>query len=374
MTIRIFARVNRGTDSVEYMLDTDGGTLLTPEEFPPAGEVILLVPIEDVLTVPVTIPSRQARKIRQALPYMLEELLFAPLESVHIAILGRTEPNTVHVAAVAHERMRAWAGLFKDMGLTLRAMLPDALLLPLPGTRLAMHVDTSADRVLVRLGPAQGFGCAPAALANFLKASGAESRELEECSGSLLSLAREEYGRDAAGYERMNLLQGAYSVNGKKQGLREWLVPLAIAVSLVLVAQVGFNLISGYVLGERARELQREATALYQELFPADTRIVNIRTQMQGHLAAQAPAPSSRASFQHLLVEIAGGLTEGMEIQRLRYDANSGQLDVDVKAANYAEFDAMQKALDGRGLELKISSASQEGDGILGRLNISARG
>src|SRR5205809_607323 len=51
-----------------------------------AGETWVLVPGELVTLTAVNIPSRQLRQIKQALPYMVEELIADNIEEVHLAL------------------------------------------------------------------------------------------------------------------------------------------------------------------------------------------------------------------------------------------------------------------------------------------------
>src|SRR5690348_11441902 len=50
------------------------------------GETLVLVPGGLVFLTAARIPSRQVRQIKQALPYMVEELIADNIEDVHLAI------------------------------------------------------------------------------------------------------------------------------------------------------------------------------------------------------------------------------------------------------------------------------------------------
>src|SRR5690606_6416349 len=81
-----------------------------------------------------------------------------------------------------------------------------------------------------------------------------------------------------------NLAQGAFARREPSGPWQRWR-PRAALLGLWLVLQWGFNLAQGWHLqreGERYAEASRE---LYRELFPGDSKLINLRAQFDQHLA-----------------------------------------------------------------------------------------
>ena len=72
------------------------------------GEVVVLVPGEQVLLTAAAVPSRQQRQIVQAVPNVVEEQLALDIDDCHFAIGDRNEAGEVSVAVVSLEDMYRW--------------------------------------------------------------------------------------------------------------------------------------------------------------------------------------------------------------------------------------------------------------------------
>src|SRR5690554_4677655 len=93
--------------------------------------LIALIPGDEALFCFADIPAKQARYIRQALPFAVEEQLAQDVDTVHLA-LGNVSDDGYRVAAIDHQRMALWRETFLDWeGAELEAIFPDAALVPL---------------------------------------------------------------------------------------------------------------------------------------------------------------------------------------------------------------------------------------------------
>ncbi|MEO5561240.1 MAG: type II secretion system protein GspL, partial [Dokdonella sp.] len=71
------------------------------------GEIVVLVPAEDVLLTEVKLSARNRAQLLQALPYAIEEQLLGSIEEQHFAA-AQGSGDTFGAAVVAKEKMRAW--------------------------------------------------------------------------------------------------------------------------------------------------------------------------------------------------------------------------------------------------------------------------
>src|SRR5690606_13399098 len=105
------------------------------------------------------------------------------------------------------------------------------------------------------------------------------------------------------------------------------------------------------------------------ELFPADTRIVNLRAQFDDHLARSSGA---QVGFMHLLERAASAVADGtpVTVDRLDYNHTRGDLALEVRAADFAALEQLRQRLNEQGQSVQLGSASRDGDAVSARVVI----
>src|SRR5262249_9389650 len=98
------------------------------------ADTTILVPAQDVLLTLAKLPKLSLRKLRQALPYALEENLLEDITQLHFAIGHRQPDGMLPVAIVAKQKMRQWLDLLDSLNITPARLLPLTLALPLRET------------------------------------------------------------------------------------------------------------------------------------------------------------------------------------------------------------------------------------------------
>lgn len=346
--------------------------------------IVLFVPARDVRLTSVTVPARQAQKILQAAPYVLEDQLAEDVDTLHFAIgpdAHRRRPDEPHpVAIVARERMEAWLAPLRAVGLRADAVIPETLGLPPPeDDRWVGLVD--AGRATVRSSAFGGFSCALDDLPAYLQIADPEAR----ASLRLFVTRNVEYDFSRAGRPAellpgnpgvlevlvrhwrpetsINLLQGTYS---EKEDWRRLAQPWRLAAGLAaawigaaLVAEAAQALRTGHAL----RELEAANVARYQSLFPAETRIVDLGAQARQQLEALRSG-SARAPLFALLDTVAGALaaTPGLTLQALQF--REGALYLSLTGSDLATLEALRAWYGARRdalLHVEAANAGSEG-------------
>jgi len=99
----------------------------------------------DVLTSQAELPAASQTRLRQIVPFSLEEALADDVEHVAFAIGARLPSGTTQIAAVATERMDAWLAQLRAAGLAPQALcseadgvpdIPNTLVLVIEGARI----------------------------------------------------------------------------------------------------------------------------------------------------------------------------------------------------------------------------------------------
>lgn len=364
------------------------------------GKTLVLVPGELVLLTSVRIPSRQMRQIKQALPYMVEELIADNIEDVHLALPDlRLEQNAaMPVAVVRHHLLINWLDQLYQHAIKPDWLCPDTLVVPwrlhsrsffVAGERIIFRSEQFEAQVffktqtaaylqlLRRQFAADELGAVP----RYAVASGAESAsdaqalqqviavefgvdvDLAEYTESSDEVLATEALREHEGL--INLLQGGYAVQ-YQGGATQWLRTFKV-VAAALVIYVGITAASGLWYTWRARTVEQQTFSLYRELFPQERRVVSPKKQMLAHLggsvATSSPLP--------LLTKTALGLRNNtLQLDELRYSQQHNDVQLQLRTPTLDMLDKIKQQLGGVGLQVDITSAAQRGQETIGRLHV----
>lgn len=372
--------------------------------------LIGLIPGDEAIFCFADIPARQARFVRQALPFAVEEQLAQDIDGVHLA-LGQHRDNGFHVAAIDHQRMAHWVGLFSDWdGAQLDAIYPDAILLPLNeqdwaicldgdlallastrGEWLRMRIDNlnifaqtlalpPEDEVVAEVrvrvfGTREDFDRNPR-LWEQLRESPRLSFSQQILEVTPLELLAQSHHQHLC--EPINLCQGSYSPSADQGGAwRPWKPAIAVACLWFLLltgSQVGL----GYYHEQQATALEQQAMAIYRSAFPDDSRTHsgNVRRVVEGQLR-QLREGGSDAGFLALMQQAGqqyskvDGNSGTLRFNSVNYSRSRGELIVDVRADSYDKLNALRTGITQQGLEASIGSVVNDSDGARGRLTVS---
>ncbi|MCK7543097.1 type II secretion system protein GspL [Marinobacter bryozoorum] len=368
-----------------------------------------LVPGDEALFCFADIPAKQARFIRQALPFAVEEQLAQDVDTVHLALGGLTGDG-YRVAAIDQQRMALWREGFLDWeGIELEAIYPDAALVPLKehdwaiclgedaallasrrgewmtmkAENLAVFAQTlavpSADEVaaevqVVVYGTESAFAANEPAL-SALAGTSRLSVHREPMEGNITELLASAHYHHAT--DPINLCQGSYAP-GQAGGsaLTAWRPAIAIAAAW-LVLLVGAKLGMGYYHQQQATALEEQAMAIYRQAFPDDRRASprNVRRIIEGQLRV-AGQQGGDAGFLPLMKHTGqqySRLTGGQSVlfNSVNYTSSRGELVVDVRADSYERLNALRSGIADQGLDASIGSVVNDSDGTRARLTVS---
>lgn len=370
------------------------------------GETLGLIPGELVLLASVRIPSQQMRQIKQALPYMVEELIAEDIEDVHLALPDfKLEQNgAMPVAVVRHHLLIDWLDQLYQHGIKPDWLCPDSLAVPWRlhsrsffvsgervifrserfGAQVFFQTQTAAYLQLLRrqfavdeLGAVPrysvGSGVESAAAARALQQAIAaefgvevDLAEYTESSDEVLAAeALRERSALKGTSALINLLQGGYAVQRQGDGA-QWLRTIKFAAA-ALAIYIGVTAASGMWYSWRARALEQQTLSFYHELFPQERRVVSPKKQMLAHMGGSAVTISPLP----LLTKTALGLRNNtMQLDELRYSQQNDDLQLQLRTPTLESLDKIKQQLSGVGLQVDITSAAQRGQETLGRLHL----
>ncbi|WP_043818839.1 GspL family type II secretion system protein ExeL [Aeromonas veronii] len=320
--------------------------------------VVTLVPGSDLIFRRVTLPGRYNRQSAAALPYLLEEQIASDVDELHLVVLAH-EGQQVDLMAVDRQKMAEWLGWLDAAGLKTLQLLPDVLALPQAAD--GWSALQLGSEWLVRQSPCQGIVADEPLLAILLAteaepitihshtplpAIAAANWQAAEPELPMLLLAK------GALTCRANLLTGPY--RPQTEYARYWLQwrKVVITAGLLLLVALSQRGVQLYQLTEQDKALKAEIRAVYTRIFPGESRIVNVRSQMNQHLQQMGQAPQNGVLL--MLTELAPTFAEvpGLKPQVMRFDASRRELRLQVTAPGFAEIERFRE-LAGKQFEVQ---------------------
>ncbi|HEU0195849.1 MAG TPA: type II secretion system protein GspL [Nevskiaceae bacterium] len=355
--------------------------------------VVLFVPGGAVHLANAQVPTRQASKVLQAIPYELEDQLAEDVETLHFAIGAREADGSYPVAVVARGEMDQWLAPLRKHGADVDAVVPETLCLPPPLSDGGWPVLVEPDQVTVRSGAYAGFSCTREDLPVFL-----EIAEHGNGPQALRALLCDAVGGDfdvpghrvelLPGYRdplqaliqhyapatSLNLLQGAYSRHESLQRLwRPWRLAAALLVAVFAVAWLT-NLIGAVRLGEAATAQQAHNVQRFHQLFPNQPTSLALALAIQQVAATHGSGDGAAGNLLQLLKPTAEALDtmHGFTVQEIQYRDHA--LYAQLSGTQLQSLDKLRDWFAAhKQVRLHVENANATGNDVQVNIKVSAR-
>jgi len=312
----------------------------------------LFIPGEWLSIHTTELPRGGRKQAEKLLPALLEEDVGENIDALHFALLAFEEEQAI-VAVIAQQKMQQIAAWMQASDIRSRTLLPDWMALPC-GT---LHIN--AHRCQFRATPWHGWSCSLALAPVFLAAQLQHYQQPVEvfCDETLPpSLAPLLTGKDAitlhrqfvprAGTFTASLLSGAWKLRAdyRLQWQRWRKVMLAIGAGfLLLTVERGLSLWS---VSSQVQQSQQRVVKKFQQLFPAQKRIVNLRAQVNTALrnSSQQPADEELITLLPLVASSLAAMQQ-TDMVGLQLDQQQQSLLLQLRVPAYNYFQALHNAL-----------------------------
>lgn len=341
----------------------------------------VLVPASAMTLTSVNLPEKGQRQALKALPFMLEESIADDVDAMHFTV-GPRNGDALSVVAVAHEQMQTWLSCLADAGLKVKRIVPDCLALPLQECQWAAM--RFGNELLLRTGLGTGHSLPLPWLPVAMKQLTAQAEELSVASYSEMQLDGVELKPQpldlpmlvlARGilHAPINLLSGVYTPKREySKHLLQWknaAIVLAVAIVLSLVNK---GLTIHQVNGQIA-DLKAQSEAIYQQVVPGNTRIVNLRSQMESQLRS-LQGQGSGAEFFSMLAGLQDAFKQVPELKpnSLRFESARNEIRMQVTAKNYAQIEKF-KEIVGRRFQMDGGTINSGEDQVTSTLTLRSK-
>ncbi len=349
------------------------------------ASLLVLVPGRDVSIARVALPSGSRQRLRQALPFALEEQLVEDVDHYHFALGSKLDDGAWLAAAVARDRMASWMDELAEAGLNPDALLPEPLLLPQPAGEDQANVLLDADRALVRVGAAQAFEADLSDLdvllslqANLatIHVADPDGRWSSPASLSRKLLELGPWPQDAAGalkVPELNLLQGQWQGRGdaaaKIGGLWRWAAVAGAAAGVLLLAN---RYLEVRALSDQLEVLQGVAGEVAGSALDQVTPGSDYRSQLSAALGRlQGARGAAEDGFLYLLEIVGPALVAGDRVQLASINFRSDGMVLDLTAGSLDQVENLRRQIsDQAPVPVVIESSETVIDGTRVRMRI----
>ena len=401
----LVVRLSTTPENVSWAVLDSAGQRLSPVAHgtlaESAGEaanrrVLLLVPGLDAVCSRASVPVRSAARLRQMLPYTLEDTVAEDVDRLHFAAGAADASGTVPVTMVTRRRMESWLADCERAGLNPERVYSESDGVPTVPGCIALVAEAGCT-----YGRAPGqppFALQGVSLEEALQVTHGGEEETSDQPHVMLFADTEGYARCENEVGRLrnygigvdaqllregvlprlgatlidqpgcNLLQGPY---GHKTDWQSWLRPWRFAAALLL------GLLVLAIGGEGARYLHlgrddRNVTAMLEtacRLNAGSGDPASCEAEVRRRLAATANGPE--AGFLVALDRMALAWNEDTRLEALSFRA--GVMDLRVLAGSVSTLDEFTREISSSGsFHASIQSANPTQDGILGRVQVTA--
>lgn len=282
-------------------------------------QVVVLIPSSDVLLTQTTLSTRNARQLKQALPFALEDGIAGDLDSQHYVWQADTDnKEQLHVAVMDKARLQVWQETLQEQGVKATMLLPDVFALPWQEGSLAVW--QQGGQTWVRNGRYAGFTCPDDAfpfVVEQLDMSNSEQRlyfysdsaahtklNINQVESDPDTLLRESL-ESAAGFNLLaNFQTEAQSM--VSAGWRRWRVAAVVAL-LALGLLVGIKGMEVQQLRTKLAQVEQQNIDTFRELFPEVNNINprSIRSRARSEMSSLQRGKPGQSEQQSPLPRLA---------------------------------------------------------------------
>lgn len=364
------------------------------ETLPDLTPVRLVLAAQNYATHWLSLPGVSARHLERALPFALEEALIDDVGDYLIVPAGSHDKR--HRAyVVSDELVERLLEACELHHLQVRELLPETALLgsgalivrsqdgwlfSLPGVFEGYVSDQALTPVLESLFDSglqleslqlQAPALAPLQLLQTLLESSFPD-QIGSISTQVISAAEplQLNGKP------QNLLTGRYQVRIVREDKPPvWWRPLAglAAAWLLLWTLSLFGEVQ--TLRTQAAQVQQQSISLYKSLFPGE-RVRSLERQFREKLnGSSEQGQAGFVSSTRTLAQVyhQSGLQKQIQMTSLRFNDRLQELTVELRASSLAELQTLRQGLEKAGLQAEIASATNDKDGVKGRIRIGGQ-
>ena len=164
--------------------------------------------------------------------------------------------------------------------------------------------------------------------------------------------------------QAINLLQGEFALRSKRLPWRFG----GLAILMLLLLTWGASAMRIHFLESETRRLYSQNEQRFKTLYPEQSRIVDLATQLKALQNQTAEPQNTRiAGLVGLIEQVIGA--SNVEVRRIEFRAGDGWK-IQLTANSFAELEQLRERGRQQGVPLRLDSASKERDRVQATLTV----
>ena len=358
------------------------------------ANVIVLLPLEQMLLTKVNTRARKQKHLQKAVPYALEDELADDVEDLHFALGQRYGENDFPVAVINKHTLDVIIDELSESGIYPDIITADVFGLPFREGTWTLLIEN--ERALVRTDQFQGFTIDLHNLQQMLTSSLRQAEvtpaelnvyccddqqagikklnlpistnELDDCPPGLFADGLDEN-------DCINLLQTSYKKKDKKhRQFGAWKVAAMLFGAWLALAFVSVFLDHAR-LSKQEKALDNQIVQITKQIFPDMQNVTadSARTKMEARLKnfMDMAGSQSRAGFMELLAMSGESMKQAGKIDIDTLSYREGKLNMSVKSSDVQVLDTVKQTLKSKNYATDIQSANTQGNSVEAKLVVA---
>lgn len=382
----------------EWLISTDRDS--TPqrlaqwaEALPDLTQVRLVLAAQNYACHWLSLPGVSSRHLPRALPFALEESLISDVTDYLIVPAG-TVQKQVRAYVVANDLIERLLEACELHHVRVLELIPETSLLgndpllqrteggwlaSLPGRFEGYVSDAALTPVLESLFADEAQLASLTLRAPQLATAQLLQTTLESSFAGQIGSIHSEPDSGAAATlpaRPVNLLTGQYQVKPQREQRQSpWWQGLAGLAAAWLLFWTLTLYLDMQRLQQQSSEVRQQTISLYQQLFPGE-RVRALERQIREKLSGDSGSSDTGfLSATHTLARVyqQQNLQQQVQLTSLRFNDRLQELMVEVQAKGLNDLQVLRQALEQAGLSAEIASATNDNNGVKGRIRIGGR-
>lgn len=365
-------------------------------------EVVGILPGDLVTYTSVSVPTKNRKKMIQAIPFLVEDFVIGELDEVNIGIGNNTRDGKIRVSIADKKLIQEWIDLFSKHNIFLVGIFgfPDIIDVESNEAKIILFDDqaifksnnyfiqTSNDNLKNMM---SSISMENISLINIfcnsdektlLQISRKIKIEVESEGFSKVEIIKYS-GNIMEGYKLFYHLNFSEKINLSKKSdidsmaiYYEFIPHVFLAIFFLVVMQVSLNILSGVYFSKKANITIGHAKLHYQKLFRDDV-IVDVRNQWEAKLRnsiSMAPDKSFSFLFSVVMSELLKLKDRkiNFKLQDFRFNSDSGDIKINIEIDSIDALDVLKESLKLKSIYMDIASANSDQNSIKATIVVRA--
>lgn len=325
-------------------------------------QLILLVSAANLVLTQLEIPAGANRQLESMLPFLLEDDIAQDVDELHFTVLAK-QNGQAYVCGIDHSWLESILADFRELGFTVRKVLPDALALPTP-EEMALTAAEMDGQWLVKKGPYQAISIDKSWL-HFLAQSGWAKQGDNYLSLHAFSplpdleLVQEQHWQNAspqlvmqllaegAVESKLNLLSGEFKPKSSLgRHLKVWRKAGIAAGVLILVLGIN-NWLQIQNAESQANAYRSESERIFRQIINKN-KIPTV-TYLKGELEREEKVLSGGGGDSVLdwMIKMPQVMKQvpGLKLTSFKYDGSRGEVRLEAQSNDFQTFEKARELL-----------------------------